>query len=105
MEDGNTSGRSAQEALVRALARTADARRTQGRYSNASRLYQRALTLAEDVYGPRDRELAPILSGLASAEQAQGHEEQAEQLTRRAASLSDESATGSPGPGTAGKPD
>src|SRR5688572_869774 len=48
-------------------------RRTRGRYSDASRLYRRALTLAEDVYGPTDRELAPILSELASAEQAQGH--------------------------------
>jgi hypothetical protein len=87
------------------LARTADARRSQGRYSDASRLYRRALTLAEDVFGPRNRELAPILSGLASAEQAQGHEEDAEQLTRRAASLSDESATGPPGAATAGESD
>jgi hypothetical protein len=75
------------------LARTADARRTQGRYPDAGRLYQRALQLAEDVYGPRDRQLAPILSGLASVEQAQGQEAQAEQLARRAAALSDETGT------------
>ena len=75
---------------MRALARTADARRTQGRYPDAARLYRRALQLAEDVYGPRDRELAPILGALASVEHAQGHDAQAEQLARRAAALSDD---------------
>lgn len=87
MEDGRTLERSPQEALVRALARTADARRGQGRYADASRLYQRALDLAEDLFGAADRRLAPILSAFASAEQAQGHDGHAEQLTRRAATL------------------
>ena len=67
--------------------------------------YQRALQLAEDVYGPRDRELAPILSGLASVERAQGHEAQAEQLTRRGAVLCSKPGTDALDPGVSNESD
>lgn len=60
------SGRAAQEALMRALARTADARRSQGRYTDAARLYRRALDLAERLFVPHHPEPTAIRKLLGS---------------------------------------
>jgi hypothetical protein len=78
-----------QEALVRALAKTADARAGHGRYSEAERLYQRALALAEEVFGAQHLEVAAILTGLAALKQAQGQPLEAESLIRRASLMKD----------------
>jgi tetratricopeptide (TPR) repeat protein len=73
-----------QEALMRALARTADARRSHGRYSEADRLYRRALALAEDIFGEQHLEIASILDHLALLKEAEGRFGEAEEFCRRA---------------------
>jgi hypothetical protein len=60
--------------MMRALARTADARRQQGRPSDAVRLYQRALELCDTACGPDGAERHAILKGLALAEAAVARE-------------------------------
>jgi hypothetical protein len=59
--DDETFVRTAQEALMRALVRTADARRTQGRHADAARLYGRALKIAEELLGPQHPVTAAIV--------------------------------------------
>jgi hypothetical protein len=59
--------RGTQEALMRVLVRMADTRRSQGRFADAERLYRRALTLAERMYGPADLLVRAIRIELARA--------------------------------------
>ena len=66
MHDTDTSPHSEPEALMRALAKTADARRGQGRHADAERLYQRALDLALELFGAQHPEVVAILSSLAA---------------------------------------
>jgi hypothetical protein len=80
----DTSSREEQAALVRALARTAGARRSHGRFSEAERLYQRALDLAEAVFGEPHLEVASILNNLALLKEAEGKFREAERFCRRA---------------------
>ena len=82
--------REAQGALLRALARTADARRVHGRYSEAERLYQRALSVAQDVFGERHQEVATILNNLGLVMEAEGRNSEAEPLYYRAWRLREE---------------
>ena len=74
----------AQRTLLRALARTADARRLHGRNAEAERLYQRALIVAEELFGAKHREVATILNNLAIVKEAAGKTTEAEPLFRRA---------------------
>jgi hypothetical protein len=76
--------REAQRTLLRALARTADARRGHARYPEADRLYQRALALAEDIFGEQHLEVASILDHLALLKEAEGRFSEAEGFCRRA---------------------
>jgi hypothetical protein len=87
VQEHDTSERTAQEALIRALARTADARRGHGRYADAERLYERALALADEVLGAPHPELVAILTGLAAVKEAQGDLRQAELLHGRASAM------------------
>ena len=73
MQDRDPS-RDAQQALIRALARTADARRQQGRHSDAARLYRQALELCDTVLGLDSTERAAIVRGLALIGETQGHQ-------------------------------
>lgn len=70
MDERDVSVRDAQAAMVRALARTADVRRQQGRAVEALRLYGQALDLCEAAFGPDSPERAAILRGMALAEGA-----------------------------------
>jgi len=87
VQDDDIFARTAHEALLRALARTADARRRQGRDLEAERLYQRALDLAEEVFGSRHPAVASMLTGLAALKDARGERMEAEALRRRAAEI------------------
>ena len=60
MHDDETAVRATQEALMRVLVRTADGRRAEGRYTEAERLYRRALPLAEQVFGAHH----PVVTGI-----------------------------------------
>lgn len=68
MDERDASARETQAAMVRALARTADVRRQQGRPSDAVRLYHQALALCDAALGPDATERDAILKGLALAE-------------------------------------
>lgn len=70
MDEHDVSVRDTQAAMVRALARTADVRRQQGRPSEALRLYRQALDLCDAAFGPDALERAAILRGMALAEAA-----------------------------------
>jgi hypothetical protein len=87
VQDDDIFARTAHEALLRALARTADARRRQGRDLEAERLYHRALDLAEDVFGSRHPEVAAILTSLAALKDARGERTEAEALRRRVSEI------------------
>ncbi len=87
MGERDASMRTDQEALIRALARTADARRVHGRYADAGRLYERALALADEVFGAVHPELVAILTGLAAVKEAQGDRGQAESFHARASAM------------------
>lgn len=58
-------GREDDEAMVRALTRTADVRRQQGRHAEAARLYQQALDLCCSVLGADASERGAIERGIA----------------------------------------
>lgn len=73
-----------QRTLICSLCDTADERRVQGRYGEAEPLYLRALTLAEQVWGPR--EVAIICNSLAVVYKYTGRFDEAERLYRRALS-------------------
>ncbi|HSN97509.1 MAG TPA: tetratricopeptide repeat protein, partial [Candidatus Nanopelagicales bacterium] len=68
-----------------------------GRDAEAEDVLTRALTLAEELFGPEDLENVPLLYALASARLAQGHLEQAEASSRRAITIA-ESAPGAEPP-------
>jgi hypothetical protein len=70
VSEGDASARDRHEALIRALARTADARRQHGRCADAARLYRQALELCDAALGPDAPERTAILNGLAAAEGA-----------------------------------
>ena len=59
--------RATQEALMRVLVRTADTRRSQGRFADAERLYRRALKMAERLFEPEHPVIDAILTELARA--------------------------------------
>jgi hypothetical protein len=87
--DTDSSALSEPEALMRALAKTADARRGQGRHADAERLYHRALDLAEEVFGAQHHEVVVLLSNLAAEHAALGHAVEAKTFQRRAAEIRD----------------
>ena len=67
------------EALVRVLVRTADTRRSQGRFADAERLYRRALKTAERLFGPQHPVVDAIRTCLA---RTTAHKESVERSTR-----------------------
>lgn len=87
MGDDELTSRAEHEALMWALARTADARRRQGRDAEAERLYRRALDAADEGGNARHPEVAVILTSLAALKAAQGDDEQADALRRRASEI------------------
>lgn len=74
------------DALAEAITRLAELYRTQGRYQEAERLYQRAIALCE-VRHPR--RLAAVLNGLGLVYRAQGLYPLAEPLCRRALDIAE----------------
>ncbi|AKT36696.1 tetratricopeptide repeat protein [Chondromyces crocatus] len=60
-----------------------------GRDAEAEAACERALSLAEDLYGPEDPEVLPLLYARSSAQLAQGRLEQAEASCRRAITLAE----------------
>jgi tetratricopeptide (TPR) repeat protein len=66
---------------------TAEARRAEGRYSEAEPLYRSALELAEQVFGLYHPEVAVICNNLAVLYKYTGKFDEAERLYRRAFAL------------------
>jgi predicted Zn-dependent protease len=69
------------------LSKASDARRGQGRHADAERLYQRALNLAEELFGAPHHEVMVLLSNLAAEHAALGHPVEAESFQRRASEV------------------
>ena len=70
--------------VIHHLRSTGDARRTEGRYAEAERLYVEALKLAEETVGPDHLETSVICNNLAVLYKYMGRFDQAEHLYRRA---------------------
>ena len=73
--------------LLASLNRLAQLYHAQGKYTQAERLYQRALAIAETVLGPDHPDLASNLRNLAAVYEAQGKLAEAAPLRKRALTL------------------
>ncbi|CAN0277376.1 unnamed protein product, partial [Ascophyllum nodosum] len=62
----------------------------QGKYDDAEPLFKRALTIGEEVLGPRHPDVASILNNLASLLESQGKYDDAEPLYKRALTIREE---------------
>ncbi|CAN0388434.1 unnamed protein product, partial [Ascophyllum nodosum] len=62
----------------------------QGKYDDAEPLYKRALTIKEEVLGPRHPDVASRLNNLASLLKSQGKYDDAEPLYKRALTIREE---------------
>jgi tetratricopeptide (TPR) repeat protein len=69
---------------VRSFSHLADIIRVQGRYREAELMFERALSLAEAAFGPRDLHVSSVLNGWAVCYKYAGRFEDAERLYRRA---------------------
>ena len=71
-------------ALAGTLYNLAILRRQQGQFTEAERLYRRALDIRERKQGPNHPDVAVVLNNLAALEAAQGHDDAAQPLFERA---------------------
>lgn len=72
---------------IQSLCEQAETYRIKGQYAKAKPLFLRALSLAEQRFGPDDLELSSILNNLAVLYKYQGNFDEAEQLYRRALAI------------------
>jgi tetratricopeptide (TPR) repeat protein len=79
-----------QKALALFWRDSADNHRVEGRYDQAEPLYRRALSLAEQVYGPDHLEVSAILNNLAVLYKYTGDFEEAERLYQRALAITEQ---------------
>jgi tetratricopeptide (TPR) repeat protein len=84
---------------VRLLNQTAYYLHDRAQYAEAEPLYQHALTISEQAFGPNHPDIAAILHNLALLYESQGQYEQAESLLKRALAIA-EKALGTDHPNT-----
>jgi tetratricopeptide (TPR) repeat protein len=73
--------------VARTLYNLAIVRRRQGEFTEAERLYRRALEIREREQGPNHPDVAVVLNNLAGLEAAQGHYDAARPLLERALTI------------------